>query len=324
MPRRERRVDGARRSSRTVTRQGGVFTREQALELSPQPRSGPGSGAATWRRTPWRGRLCGRPSCRTTVPTLVRAASLWLGGDLVACHSTAARACGASTCGEPDAARRSRCTSSARRTWTTDALRRPAGPPARIPRYGRRRAAHRASGAPRRPGRPATSAGSARRSTGWRPSTPRSGSGPCTPGPVAGGAVNQRGLARRGPARPPDPASPTAAAESPMESTDALAVHRRRTAGPDLQIEVRRRRGDGTASTRAGSEDRLGGGVRRPRGAHDARSNSPPTGIGTTGSPSTTGGCCTSPRSTSTDAGSRWWPRSGAIWTAAHRTIMAP
>ena len=74
---------------RTVGRQGGVLTREQALgsctpaEVRARLRRG------TWRRTPWRGvYLDGElPDDPRTV---VRAAALWLGGDLVACHSTAA------------------------------------------------------------------------------------------------------------------------------------------------------------------------------------------------------------------------------------------
>ncbi len=74
---------------RTVSRQGGVLTREQALgsctpaEVRSRLRRG------GWRRTPWRGvhvdgELPDDPG------TVVRAAALWLGGDLVACHSTAA------------------------------------------------------------------------------------------------------------------------------------------------------------------------------------------------------------------------------------------
>ena len=76
--------------TQTVLRQGGVFTREQALgacspaELRARLRRG------TWRRTPWSG-LYVDGQFPDDPPTLLRAASLWLGGDLVACHSTAAR-----------------------------------------------------------------------------------------------------------------------------------------------------------------------------------------------------------------------------------------
>ena len=42
-----------------------------------------------WRRTPWRG-VYADGELPDDVPALVRAASLWLGGDLVACHTTAA------------------------------------------------------------------------------------------------------------------------------------------------------------------------------------------------------------------------------------------
>lgn len=43
-----------------------------------------------WRRTPWRG-VYVDGELPVDLPTLVRAASLWLGGDLVVCHATAAR-----------------------------------------------------------------------------------------------------------------------------------------------------------------------------------------------------------------------------------------
>lgn len=74
---------------RAVTRQGGVFTREQALETcSPaEVRSRLRRGA--WRRTPWPG-LYVDGELPDDIPALVRAASLWLGGDLLACHTTAA------------------------------------------------------------------------------------------------------------------------------------------------------------------------------------------------------------------------------------------
>jgi hypothetical protein len=43
----------------------------------------------SWRRTPWRG-VYVDGELPDDVPTTIRAASLWLGGDLVACHTTAA------------------------------------------------------------------------------------------------------------------------------------------------------------------------------------------------------------------------------------------
>ncbi|WP_448615628.1 hypothetical protein [Modestobacter sp. URMC 112] len=76
--------------SRLVTRQGGVFTLDQALtghsaaEVRSRLRRG------QWRRTPWRGVYVDGELPRD-LPTQLRAASLWLGGDLVVCHGTAAR-----------------------------------------------------------------------------------------------------------------------------------------------------------------------------------------------------------------------------------------
>ncbi len=75
--------------ARIVSRQGGVLTREQALgsctpaEVRARLRRG------TWRRTPWRG-VYVDGELPDDPRTVVRAAALWLGGDLVACHSTAA------------------------------------------------------------------------------------------------------------------------------------------------------------------------------------------------------------------------------------------
>lgn len=74
---------------RIVSRQGGVLTREQALgsctpaEVRARLRRG------TWRRTPWRG-VYVDGEMPDDPRTVVRAAALWLGGDLVACRSTAA------------------------------------------------------------------------------------------------------------------------------------------------------------------------------------------------------------------------------------------
>lgn len=74
---------------RTVARQGGVFTTAQArdahseIEVRRLVRNG------RWRTTPWRGVLVDADLPDDPV-TLIRAASLLLGGDLVACRSTAA------------------------------------------------------------------------------------------------------------------------------------------------------------------------------------------------------------------------------------------
>lgn len=73
-----------------VLAQGGVFTREQALEACTPVQARSHLRRGTWRRTPWQG-VYVDGQFPDDVPTLVRAASLWLGGDLVACHSTAAR-----------------------------------------------------------------------------------------------------------------------------------------------------------------------------------------------------------------------------------------
>jgi hypothetical protein len=83
-------VDGVHRSLvLSATRQGGVFTRQQALEYYAAPVIRSHLRRGVWRRTPWPG-LYADGELPDDVPTLIRAASLWLGGDLVACHSTAA------------------------------------------------------------------------------------------------------------------------------------------------------------------------------------------------------------------------------------------
>lgn len=74
---------------RLVARQGGVFSRDQALEWHSPARVRAEVRSGRWRRTPWRG-IYVDGELPDEVPALVRAASLWLGGDLVACHSTAA------------------------------------------------------------------------------------------------------------------------------------------------------------------------------------------------------------------------------------------
>jgi very-short-patch-repair endonuclease len=83
-------VDGVHRPlARVVTRQGGVFTRQQALECYSVAEVRSHLRRRTWRRTPWPG-LYADGELPDDIPTLIRAASLWVGGDLVACHSTAA------------------------------------------------------------------------------------------------------------------------------------------------------------------------------------------------------------------------------------------
>jgi hypothetical protein len=78
-----------RNLARTATRQSGVFTRQQALECYSVPQIRSRLRRGVWRRTPWHG-IYADGELPDDVPTLIRAASLWLGGDLVACHSTAA------------------------------------------------------------------------------------------------------------------------------------------------------------------------------------------------------------------------------------------
>jgi len=74
---------------RLVGRQGGVFTLDQArtwcsdAEIRSRLRRG------TWRRSRWRGVLVDG-ELPDDIGTVIRAAALWLGGDLVACRSTAA------------------------------------------------------------------------------------------------------------------------------------------------------------------------------------------------------------------------------------------
>jgi len=75
--------------ARLVTHQGGVFTRDQALEVVSPAEARALLRRGAWRRTPWAG-VYVDGELPDDVPMLVRAASLWLGGDLVACHSTAA------------------------------------------------------------------------------------------------------------------------------------------------------------------------------------------------------------------------------------------
>ncbi len=73
----------------TVDRQGGVLTRDQALTVASSAEVRRLLRRGTWRRTPWPG-VYVDGAVEDEAAAVVRAASLWLGGDLVACHSTAA------------------------------------------------------------------------------------------------------------------------------------------------------------------------------------------------------------------------------------------
>lgn len=76
-------------SARVSVAQGGVLTLDQALASHSPAQLRVLLRRGQLRRTPWRGVLVdGRRA--DDLLTLVRAASLWLGGDLVACRSTAA------------------------------------------------------------------------------------------------------------------------------------------------------------------------------------------------------------------------------------------
>jgi very-short-patch-repair endonuclease len=75
--------------ARVATRQGGVFTRDQALECYSPAEVRSHLRRGLWRRTPWRG-IYVDGELPDDVHATVRAAALWVGGDLVACRSTAA------------------------------------------------------------------------------------------------------------------------------------------------------------------------------------------------------------------------------------------
>lgn len=75
--------------ARLAARQGGVFTHEQAADGHSRAQIRSNLRRGIWRRTHWRG-VYVDGELPDDVPTLIRAASLWLGGDLVACHTTAA------------------------------------------------------------------------------------------------------------------------------------------------------------------------------------------------------------------------------------------
>lgn len=74
---------------RLVTRQGGVITRDQALGVLPAAEIRRRLRRGVWRSTPWRG-IYVDAEVPDDLPSLIRAAGLLVGGDLVACHTTAA------------------------------------------------------------------------------------------------------------------------------------------------------------------------------------------------------------------------------------------
>lgn len=75
---------------RTIAAQGGVFTVDQALDSCSDAEVRRLVRSGRWRRSPWRGVLVDG-EIPDTFSVRVRAASLIVGPDLVACHSTAAR-----------------------------------------------------------------------------------------------------------------------------------------------------------------------------------------------------------------------------------------
>jgi hypothetical protein len=75
--------------ARLVDRQHGIFTRDQALTACAPAEIRSHLRGRRWRRTPWRG-IYVDGELPDDLPTLIRSASLALGGDLVACHTTAA------------------------------------------------------------------------------------------------------------------------------------------------------------------------------------------------------------------------------------------
>lgn len=74
---------------RIIDRHGGVFTRSQALSACTPAQVRAHLRRRLWRRTRWPGVFVDGEAPDDT-RTLIRAASLLLGGDLVACHATAA------------------------------------------------------------------------------------------------------------------------------------------------------------------------------------------------------------------------------------------
>jgi very-short-patch-repair endonuclease len=85
---------------RTIAAQGGVFTLAQALDSCSDAEVRRLLRTGRWRRSPWRGVLVD-DEVPDSFAVQVRAASLVVGGDLVACHSTAARLWGFDILDEP-------------------------------------------------------------------------------------------------------------------------------------------------------------------------------------------------------------------------------
>jgi hypothetical protein len=85
---------------RIIADQGGVFTTAQALDHCGDTELRALLRAGRWRRSRWRGVLLDGELPES--PTLlIRAAALAVGGDLVACHSTAASLWGFDVLGDP-------------------------------------------------------------------------------------------------------------------------------------------------------------------------------------------------------------------------------
>ncbi|MGY1602603.1 hypothetical protein [Geodermatophilus sp. SYSU D00815] len=75
---------------RTIARQGGVFTVDQALDSCSDAEVRRPVRSGRWRRSRWRGVLVDG-DVPDSFAVQLRAASLLVGSDLVACHATAAR-----------------------------------------------------------------------------------------------------------------------------------------------------------------------------------------------------------------------------------------
>ena len=74
---------------RTIAAQGGVFTTAQARERYPEWEIRKLVASGRWRRSRWKGVLVDG-ELPDSPAVVIRAASLLVGSDLVACHSTAA------------------------------------------------------------------------------------------------------------------------------------------------------------------------------------------------------------------------------------------
>jgi very-short-patch-repair endonuclease len=85
---------------RTIAAQGGVFTVAQALDSCSDAEVRRLVRSGRWRRSPWRGVLVDN-EIPDSFAVQVRAASLIVGADLVACHGTAARLWGFDVLEEP-------------------------------------------------------------------------------------------------------------------------------------------------------------------------------------------------------------------------------